>query len=101
MAALLSAATANTNRASATGTATGANKVLIEIPGDVVFGGAEVFIEGSSVNTAGKFSPFGRLGAFKQPMNIVLDLPTGHFVRAALAKAGSTTSVTVNMIDIT
>lgn len=101
MPALLTTATTNTNRATATGTATGASRVLIEIPGDSVFGaGARVLIEGSSVNTAAKFSPFGRIAAMMQPMNITLDLPTGHFVRACLEGATATTSVTVNMIDI-
>lgn len=101
MAALLTAATSNSNPASATGTASGASRVLIEVPNDSVFDGAEVVIQASSVNTAGKFSPIGPIASITAPGNIVLDLPTGHFIRALLNRAGDSTSVSVNMIDIT
>jgi hypothetical protein len=101
MAALLTNATTNTDRTAATGTATGANRVLIEVPGDSVFDRSRVIIEGSSVNTAAKFGPLGRIGAFTAPMSITLDLPTGHFVRAVLEKANAGTDVSVIMTDIT
>jgi hypothetical protein len=101
MAVLLNAATTNTNRATATGTATGASRVLIEIPDDVVFGGAEVVIEASSVNTATKFTPVSNIGNLQSPGNLLLELPTGHFVRAVLNRVSATTSMTVNMLDVT
>lgn len=102
MATLLSSATSNSNPASATGTATQTStRQLIEIPGDSVFNGAEVVIQGSSVNTAGKFSPIGAMASLKQPHTFTIEVPIGHFVRALLNRAGSTTNITVNMLPIT
>lgn len=102
MAALLSSATSNSNPASATGTATVTSvRQLIEVPGDSVFNGAEVVIQGSSVNTAGKFSPIGAMASLTNPYSFVIEVPIGHFVRALLNRAGASTSVTVNMLPIT
>lgn len=101
MAVLLNAATSNTDRASATGTATAdAVDQIIEIPGDSVFDGAYVAIEVSSANTAAKFSGIDTIGIRTSPGNFSIRVPIGHFVRAALANAGASTSVTVNMFAI-
>ena len=100
MATLLDGATSNSNPASATGTATGASSVLIEIPNDSVFDGAQVILEGSSVNTAGLFSGLDRIAALTAAGHVRLELTTGHFVRALLVNAGANTSVTVEMHDV-
>lgn len=98
--ALLNAATANNNPASVTGTASTSTSILIEIPGDSVFNGAEVTIQGSSANTAAKFSDVAAIAKLYAPGNVVIACPSGHYFRAILNRAATGTSVTCNMIDI-
>jgi hypothetical protein len=99
--ALLTNASANSNPASLTGTASQASSVFIEIPGSSVFNGAEVTIQASSTNTAANFSPIASIAALQSPGNVVITCPTGHFIRAVLNRAATGTSITCNMIDIT
>jgi len=96
MAALLTNATSNTT---GTGTATTAQNVWIEVPNDSVLDGAEVHIQASSADTAGKYSPTARPAIFKSAGWVQLQLPIGTFVRAVLNKAGAATNVSVNLLE--
>ena len=95
--ATLSEATSN-----ATGTSVqiaGGQGAWLEIPNDSVFDGSEVTVQASTADTAGKFSPIGNIATVRAAGWLRLDLPDGAYVQALLAKAGSATNVTANIVD--
>ena len=95
MASLLSAVTVN---GAGSGVATSATDAWIEIPNTSVFDGAEVHIQASSANTSNLYTPTARPAIFKQPGWVQLQLPSGTFVRAVVAKAGAATNLTCNLL---
>ena len=89
MASLLSAATAN---GAGTGVAmTGPCTVIVE--NDSVFDRAEVHIEVSETDTAGKYAPAGREAILRAAGAIRIDVTGAYYVRARIAKAESATSI--------
>lgn len=77
----------------------GGGGAWLEVPNDSVFGGAEVFVQASTANTAEKFSPLGYVASVTSPGWIKLDLPNGSYVRALLRRAGASTNITANIVD--